>query len=159
RRHGGLVFAACRRLLHNDADAEDVFQATFLVLARRPRSVRSACSVGPWLYGVALRLAARLRSDVRRRRIVERDAGQGPASARPERTLRGVEAALDEELAELPDRLRAPLVLCYLEARTRDEAARELGWSPRTLRRRLDEGRRRLHLRLTRRGLSLPAAL
>jgi RNA polymerase sigma factor (sigma-70 family) len=159
RRHGAAVLGACRRVLGNDADAEDAFQATFLVLARRPRSVRSARSVGPWLYGVALRLASRLRADAHRRKYVERDAGERPARALPDPTLREVEAALDEELAALPHRLRAPLVLCYLEARTQDEAAREMGWSARTLRRRLAEGRRRLHLRLTRRGLSLPAAL
>jgi RNA polymerase sigma factor (sigma-70 family) len=159
RRHGAAVFGACRRVLQNDADAEDAFQATFLVLARQPRSVRSGRSVGPWLYGVALRLASRLRADAHRRRYVERDAGERPALEQPDPTLREVEAALDEELTALPDRLRAPLVLCYLEARTQDEAAREMGWSARTLRRRLAEGRRRLHLRLVRRGLSLPAAL
>ncbi len=159
RRHGGLVLGACRRMLHNAADAEDAFQATFLVLARKPQAVRSRGSVGPWLFGVALRVAARLKADARRRRDRERAAASRPAPVAPDPTLREVEAVLDEELSRLPTRLRSPLVLCYLEARTRDEAARELGWSVRTLRRRLEEGRRRLHLRLVRRGVSLPAAL
>src|SRR5579883_1810785 len=159
RRHAALVLAACRRVLRNAADAEDAFQATFLVLARKPRAVRSAESVGPWLYTVALRQAARLKADALRRKDRERASASRPVAATPEPTLREVESVLDEELGSLPARLRSPLVLCYLEARTRDEAARELGWSVRTLQRRLDEGRRKLHARLLRRGVSLPAAL
>jgi RNA polymerase sigma factor (sigma-70 family) len=159
RRHGALVLAACRRVLRHADDAEDAFQATFLVLARRPGAVRSAGSVGPWLYTVALRQAARIKADMLRRKDREHAAARRPATAVSDPTLREVEGVLDEELGGLPARLRSPLVLCYLEARTRDEAARELGWSVRTLQRRLDEGRRRLHARLLRRGVSLPAAL
>jgi RNA polymerase sigma factor (sigma-70 family) len=159
RRHGRLVLATCRRVLHHDADAEDAFQATFLVLARKPAAVRSGQSAGPWLYAVALRLASRFRANIRRRRERERAAAGRPTPPATDPTLREVQAALDEELATLPERLRSPLVLCYLQARTQDEAAREMGWSVRTLRRRLEDGRLRLHARLVRRGFSLPAAL
>jgi RNA polymerase sigma factor (sigma-70 family) len=159
RRHAALVLAACRRVLHHADDAEDAFQATFLVLARKPKAVRSAESVGPWLYTVALRQAARLKAATLRRKDRELASASRPVAAVPEPTLREVESVLDEELGALPARLRSPLVLCYLEARTRDEAARELGWSVRTLQRRLDEGRRKLHARLLRRGASLSAAL
>jgi RNA polymerase sigma factor (sigma-70 family) len=159
QRHGMLVRAVCRRILRNDADAEDAFQATFLVLARKARSVRSGASVGPWLYSVALRLASRLRADTLRRSHREHASVRRPVVAMPDPTLREVAAILDEEIAALPARLQSPLVLCYLEARTQDEAARELGWSVRTLRRRLTEGRQRLRTRLVRRGVSLSAAL
>jgi DNA-directed RNA polymerase specialized sigma24 family protein len=113
--------------LRNEADTEDASQATFLVLARQPRSVRSVESVGPRLYGVALRLASRLKADTLRRREVERTSGGKAAPASADPTLCEVEAALDEELLSLSDRLRTPLVLCYLEGRTQDEAARETG--------------------------------
>jgi RNA polymerase sigma factor (sigma-70 family) len=159
RRHGPMVFATCQRVLRHNADAEDAFQATFLVLARKPRTVRSGASAGPWLYAVALRLAGKLQSEACRRRERERVVAVQPTAAAPDATLREIEAVLDEELAALPTRLRSPLVLCYLQTRTQDEAAREMGWSVRTLRRRLNEGRRRLHDRLVRRGFSLPAAL
>jgi RNA polymerase sigma factor (sigma-70 family) len=160
RRHGLMVLRACRRVLPNDADAEDVFQAAFLVLARKAGSGRWGTSVANWLYGVASRLAlkarqAAARRDARTRQPPERRASDPLA----EITLREAQAVLDEELGRLPERYRGPLVLCYLEGATRDEAARQLGWSLGTLKRRLEQGRGVLRGRLARRGLTWPAAL
>src|SRR5262249_13255741 len=139
--------------------AEDVFQATFLTLARKAGSVRKSESLGCWLHGVAYRIAVRARV-AERRRLRERRSDHVQA-ADPSGEVSGRElcAILDEELMRLPDRCRRPLVLCYLEGRTRDEAAEALGWSLGTLKRRLEEGRERLRGRLTRRGLTLSGTL
>jgi RNA polymerase sigma factor (sigma-70 family) len=156
-RHGPLVLGVCERLLRHREDAEDAFQATFLVLAQRATDVRRGAPLGNWLYGVASRLAryarrARGRRQARERPPASAPGGEaGPGSAE-------VLGALDEELARLPEAMRAPLLLCYLGGRTQPQAARQLGWSVATLRRRLDQGRARLRLRLARRGLA-PAAL
>jgi RNA polymerase sigma factor (sigma-70 family) len=158
RRHGPLVLGACRKVLTERADVEDVFQATFLTLLRDARKIRRRQSLGPWLFGVAHRLAARLRRAAARRRRHERGRrteGRGT----PDPSWREACAALHEELAELPDRLRLPLLLCYLEGKTRDEAARELGCSLNTVKKRLELGRGRLRGRLARRGLALSAGL
>jgi RNA polymerase sigma factor (sigma-70 family) len=160
RRHGPLVLGVCRRLLRDPNDADDAFQATFLVLARKAASISNRESVGGWLYQVAHNTAVKTRLSAAARRRRERRAGaRPPADVLDEVTGRELLAVLDEELTRLPRRLRAPLVLCHLEGRTRDEAARELGWSLGTLKRRLDEGRGILRARLERRGLALPAAL
>jgi RNA polymerase sigma factor (sigma-70 family) len=160
RRHGPMVLRVCRRVLGNDHDAEDAFQATFLVLARRAQTLRHRESVGSWLYGVAYRVSLRARSDAARRRAREARAAV-PSVADPlaELTVREAQTAFDEELARLPERLRAPLVLCCLEGLTRDEAARGLGCSPTTLKGRLEKARGLLRGRLVRRGLTLPAGL
>jgi RNA polymerase sigma factor (sigma-70 family) len=158
QRHGPMVLGVCRRVLKDAHDAEDACQAAFLVLARRAGSVRNRGSVGSWLYGVAYRAAANLRRQVARRRgreVPAVDVGQSP----PEVSWREVQALLDEELRALPERFRAPLLLCCLEGRTRDEAAQELGWSLGTLRGRLERGRELLRARLARRGVGLSAAL
>jgi RNA polymerase sigma factor (sigma-70 family) len=160
RRHGPLVLGLCRRLLHNEHDAEDAFQATFTVLARKADLAGRRGSVGGWLYQVAYRAAVKARHRAASRQKHERQAG-GRASPDPlaEVTGRELLAALDEELQRLPEHLRTPLVLCYLQGRTRDEAAGQLGWSLGTLKRRLEQGREVLRGRLARRGLTLPAAL
>src|SRR5262249_47939163 len=120
RRHAALVLGVCRRQLPQIEDAEDAFQATFLVLARRAGSVRWGGSVGGWLQETACRLAAELRRRDARRRAREKEATRGHT---PEGGgLQELCAALDEELRRLPDRFRRPLLLCYLEARTRDQA-------------------------------------
>src|SRR5207245_3650142 len=146
--------------LHHTQDAEDVFQATFLVLARKAGSVRWRPSVGNWLYEVAYRLASEAKGKAARRRVHEQRAAKvikpEPAS---EAVWGELCAVLDEELRRLPMRFRTPLLLCYLQGRTRDQAARELGWSLRTLDRRLERGREQLRIRLTRRGVTLSAAL
>ena len=154
RRHGGLVWAVCRRQLREPADAEDAFQATFLVLAARPHAVRRAESLGAWLHGTAWRVAAR----VRRRRGRTHPPVDPPA--RPDDpSLRDALAALDEELVRLPPKYRRPLTACYLLDRTQDEAAADLGLSVSTVKRRLVAGRELLRQRLSRRGVELGAVL
>jgi RNA polymerase sigma factor (sigma-70 family) len=156
-RHGPMVFNVCRRILHDAHAAEDVFQATFLVLADRAGTIRRRASLAGFLHGVAYRLAIR----ARRRKMHSppsdvRDKGLEPAEGLAWKEMLGI---LDQELGQLSDRYRAPLVLCYLEGRTQDEAGRQLGWSLNTLRRRLAQGRRLLEARLRGRGVTLPAAL
>ncbi|HZY85561.1 MAG TPA: sigma-70 family RNA polymerase sigma factor, partial [Gemmataceae bacterium] len=158
-RHGPLVLRVARRVLGNEADAEDVFQATFLVLARKAAAVAWRDSVATWLYGVAHRLALNARAAAERRRRHEAVAPPRAAAPADEITLREAQAVLHEELARLPARYRAPLVHCFLEGATQDEAARELGWSLSTLKRRLRRGRELMQGRLARRGLTLAAAL
>jgi RNA polymerase sigma factor (sigma-70 family) len=160
RRHGPLVLGVCRRVLHNLHDAEDAFQATFLILARRASSIHKQESLGSWLHGVAYRVALKARTRAVHRKQHELQDASGLVAA-PLADVKGSELveALDEELQHLPERLKAPLVLCYLEGRTRDEAAAQLGWSVSTLRRRLEQGRDLLRSRLVHRGLTLPAAL
>jgi RNA polymerase sigma factor (sigma-70 family) len=160
RRHGPLVLQVCQRLLADPHTTEDVFQATFLVLARKANSLRKPDTVGCFLYGVAYRLACRARAESVRRQIHER-RHRVPPPADPLAEVSGREllAVLEGELNRLPEKFRSPLVLCCLQGRTRDEIARQLKWSLRTLQRRLEQGRALLHARLTRRGLALSALL
>jgi RNA polymerase sigma factor (sigma-70 family) len=185
-RHGALVSGVCRRILRREQDAEDAFQAAFLVLAKKAATIRKEESVASWLYGVAWRCASRLRRDLARRRWHERNMasrvnhpfpepepepqpqpepesgwgwGWGSGSEFADLSWREVQEVLHEELARLPEKYRAPLVLCYLEGRTQCEAARQLGWGENVLRGRVDRGRERLRQRLTRRGITLSAAL
>jgi RNA polymerase sigma factor (sigma-70 family) len=157
-RHGPMVLGVCRRILGNRADAEDAFQATFFSLARSAARLRPDGTVAGWLHAVARRTARKALA--RRKPHVALDRlgdlpGDDPFAEVAWRELRGV---LDEELNRLPERLRGPLVLCYLDGLTRDEAAQRLGWSLGTLKRRLEEGRALLRGRLARRGLA-PALL
>jgi RNA polymerase sigma factor (sigma-70 family) len=159
-RHGPMVLGVCRRSLGNAHDAEDACQATFLVLARQAASVRKTTSLGSWLHGVACRVVANLKRERLRRHRRER-AAEPPALPDPpaEASWREVQAALDEELERLPERLRGPLVLCYLEGLTRDAAAARLDLSVGSLHGLLERGRKLLRDRLTRRGFTLSAAL
>lgn len=158
-RHGAAVWSVCRRVTRSEADAEDVFQATFLVLARDARRVRVAASIGSFLYGVAVRLAGKLRAGQSRAPDISRltlpSAEPDPLASL---SWAEVRAALDEELSRLPDRLRAPLLLCYFQGLTQEEAAVELGWKPRTVKARIKRGRDLLRFRLGRRGIDLSAA-
>ena len=154
RRHRGLVWAVCRRHLRDPADAEDAFQATFLVLATRPTAVRRADALGAWLHGTAWRVAVRLR----RQRGLTLPGADRPAPP-DDPSLRDALAALDEELVRLPARFRGPLTACYLLERTQDEAAHDLGLSVSTVKRRLVTGRELLRQRLGRRGVELGAVL
>jgi RNA polymerase sigma factor (sigma-70 family) len=159
QRHGPMVLSVCRRVLGHAEDAEDACQATFLVLARKAASIRKKESLGSWLHGVAYRAAANLKREVSRRTAHEVPAVDVPPVEPTDITWREVRTVLDEELRGLPERFRAPLLLCYLEGKTRDEAARELGWSLGTIRGRLERGRELLRTRLIRRGLTLSAVL
>jgi RNA polymerase sigma factor (sigma-70 family) len=160
RRHGPMVLGVCRRVLHNAHDAEDAFQATFLVLARKAGSIRGRESIGGWLYRVGYHMALKAREQAAARQKREARAAR-PEETDPlaEVTGRELLAVFDEELQTLPDRERVALVLCYLQGRTGDEAAREVGCSESTLKRRLERGKGRLRARLARRGLALPAAI
>lgn len=158
RRHGPMVYRVCWGVLHQEQDAEDAFQATFLVLAQQLHRVRRQSSLASWLHGVARRVAlkARARAATSRRHEHKAAAEKRAADEIPWSELRD---ALDAELARLPEKWRTPLVLCYLEGLTQDEAATQLGWSQRTLRRRLKEAKAALGRSLARRGLPWPAAL
>jgi RNA polymerase sigma factor (sigma-70 family) len=160
RRHGAMVLRACRNVLAHEQDAEDAFQATFLVLARRHGSIRKKESLAGWLHGVAHRTALYTKRTAGRRRVRERQAipVQSPDPAR-ELSWREVQAILDEEIDRLPDKLRTPFVMCILEGRRGLEVARELRLKEGTVWSRLAEARSRLQKRLTRRGLSLPMVL
>jgi RNA polymerase sigma factor (sigma-70 family) len=160
KRHGPLVLGVCRRVLHNWHDAEDAFQATFLILARKAGSIGQRESVASWLYRVAFHTALKAKaSAASRQRREQQTRNRTPADPLEEVTGRELLLVLDEELQHLPECLRTPLVLCYLQGKTRDEAAQQLGWSLATLKRRLEKGRQRLRLRLEHRGLALSAAL
>jgi RNA polymerase sigma factor (sigma-70 family) len=158
RRHGPMVLGLCRRVLGCPHDADDAFQATFLVLARKAASVVPRERVGPWLYGVAYRTACKARAAASRRRAVERQGALLPEPAAPA----GREPAdwlplLDRELQRLPERYRAPVVLCELEGRSRKEAARMLCLAEGTVSSRLARARRLLARRLRRCGFALSA--
>jgi RNA polymerase sigma factor (sigma-70 family) len=147
-------------VLRNEQDAEDAFQATFLVLARKAHTLRSQEAVGNWLYGVAYRTALKARTAATRRSRQEAAAPvRSVAEPLAELTVYEAQTLVDQELARLPDKYRAPLVLCCLEGMTRDEAAQQLGWSPSLLKSRLEQGRELLRNRLARRGMTLTAGL
>jgi RNA polymerase sigma factor (sigma-70 family) len=160
RRHGPMVLNVCRGVLRHDHDAEDAFQATFLVLARKAASIRQPEAVASWLYEVAHRVAVKAQVDAARRRAREQRASpMAPADPTLDMTLRDLQRVLHEELRRLPEKFRLPLALCYLEGRSQAEAADQLGWSKGTLRGRLDRGREQLRRRLAARGVTLSALL
>jgi RNA polymerase sigma factor (sigma-70 family) len=155
RRHGPMVLAVCRRLLRDAHEAEDAFQATFLVLVHKARSLGRPEALGPWLHGVAYRAAAHARQAARRRARQREVAAMpvgGPADEVVWRELRPV---LDEELGRLPQKYRGALVLFYLEGKSTEEVARQLGCPKGTVLSRLARGRDRLRDRLVRRGVAL----
>jgi RNA polymerase sigma factor (sigma-70 family) len=160
RRHGPMVLNVCRSVLHHEQDAEDAFQATFLVLVRKAASIRRPEALAGWLYEVAYHVAVKAQAAAARRRMQERKVAP-MASPDPtlDMTLRDLRRVLHEELRRLPEKYRLPLVLCYLEGRSQEEAAGHLGWSKGTLRGRLDRGREHLRRRLAARGVTLSALL
>ncbi len=159
-RHGPMVLGICRRMLGASPEAEDAFQATFLVLIRRARDLGPRDAIGPWLYGVATRVASRARTQVSRSRRLQ----TAPLEfAIPDRSGSTVEPdlveILDQELSRLPGKYRSPLVLCYLEGRTHEEAARDLQWPLGTVKGRLARARDLLRTRLARRGFAPSAGV
>src|SRR5262245_21276651 len=161
RRHRPTVLGACRQVLIDDADIEDAAQQTFLALWRNARSIRKRQSVGGWLFGVAHRLAVKGLARARRRRVVEGRAGKSrdEAAQAPDISWREACAILHEELDRLTDKHRLPLLLCYLDGKSRDEAAKQLGWSVGAVKGNLERGRIRLRDRPARRGVTLSAGL
>jgi RNA polymerase sigma factor (sigma-70 family) len=159
RRHGPMVWGVCRRALGHH-DAEDAFQATFLVLARRAETIRPGGLLGNWLYGVARRTALKAKALADKRRTREATVDDLPEPAAPEPAeWSDLRPVLDRELDRLPAKFRAPLILCDLEGETRQEAARRLGWPEGTVNSRLSLGRKKLAARLARRGLALSGGL
>ncbi len=169
RRHGAMVERVCRQVLDDPGDVHDAWQATFVVLARRADAIRNRESVGGWLHGVALRVARRTRMIVIRHRVRDRRtnnaaetrAVEAEAEAGRARSVCGVEReeraeAVHDEISRLPEKYRAPIVLCYMEGLTHDQAAASLSWPVGTVRSRLSRGRDRLRRRLGRRGMAAP---
>src|SRR5262249_27304928 len=158
RRHGPMVWAVCLRILRNHHDAEDAFQATFLVFARKAASIAPRDMVANWLYGVAHHVALTAKRSVGRRLARERAVMDMPAATYcPRDGLPDLEQLVDQELARLPDKYRAAIVLCDLEGRTRKEAARHFDIPEGTLSTRLMTARKMLAKRLTRQGLTVSA--
>jgi RNA polymerase sigma factor (sigma-70 family) len=158
QRHGPMVLSVCRYVVQNAADAEDAFQATFLVLVRRAASIRRPQLLGNWLYGVAYRVAARARVQAARRRARETSEVEMIATD-PCREGNEWSPVLHQELNHLPEKYRAPMVLCYLQGKTNQEAARLLAWPVGTVKGRLTRARELLRRRLTRRGVTLSGSL
>jgi RNA polymerase sigma factor (sigma-70 family) len=167
QRHGPLVLSVCRRLLADPHSVDDAFQATFVVLVRRAASLKKEGSLGSWLYTVAYRISLKARAHAARRRSREQQAenmdqevsaalgNDDPQS----RVIRGeLRQVLDDAVSRLPEKYRAPLILCYLEGKTNEEAARELGCPIGSMSWRLDKGRQLLKDRLAGRGIALSAA-
>src|SRR5262249_8771141 len=164
RRHSPTVLGACRPVLCHESDVEDAeaaFQGTCLVLWRSGHAIKSRQSLGSWLFGVAHRVAVnarcrRARLDARERTNEEPPHPSGEA---PDLSWREAIAILHEELNRLPEKVRLPLLLCYLEGKSRDEAAAELGWSVGVVKGALERGRLRLRAGLGRRGIAQSAGL
>jgi len=158
-RHGGLVMGVCRQVLRHSQDADDAFQATFLVLVRKARSIQVRESLGPWLYSVAYRTAQRARASASRYRSEDMQQVEAAQASPAENDHVDVRPLLHEEISRLPDKYRTPIVLCHLEGKTHAEAARLLDWPVGTVSGRLSRGRDLLKSRLERRGLGVASAL
>jgi RNA polymerase sigma factor (sigma-70 family) len=158
QRHGPVVLAVCRRILQNEHDAEDAFQATFLVLARKAAGLRWQESVGSWLYEVASRIALKAKGRAGRQQALERQAEIMGTPEPVSTAARGeLQSALGEELRRLPEKYRLPVVLCLMEGLSRSEAAQQLGWKEGTVAGRLARARDLLQKRLAHRGCALSA--
>jgi RNA polymerase sigma factor (sigma-70 family) len=159
QRHGPMVWGVCRRVLTNYHDAEDAFQATFLVLVRRATSIASPALLANWLYGVAHQTAIKARATVAKRKMRERQVTEMLEPAGVEQNFWiDMQPLLDQELSRLPDKYRGVIILCDLEGKTRKEVAEQLGWPEGTVASRLARARNMLAKRLTQRGVALSCA-
>ncbi len=158
RRHGPMVLGVCRRILKNQADAEDAFQAAFLVLARKAASIGRPALLGHWLYGVARNAALKGKAMIDKRRRKEQAAADARQATPPDQGLEELQDALDEELGRLPEKYQRLLVFCELEGRSIKEVADQLRLPPGTVASRLSRGRALLAARLRRRGVAVSAA-
>jgi RNA polymerase sigma factor (sigma-70 family) len=160
RRYGPIVLGVCRRVVQQEQDAEDAFQATFLVLFRQAGSIRKRRSVGSWLYGVAYRIARKARAKRARHAVRETELSDIPApESTPAWMWQELRLVLDEEVNRLPVKYRVPFVLCHVEGKTNEQAAQQIGCPLGTVLSRLAWSRERLRGRLLRRGVILPAAI
>ena len=155
-RHGPMVLNVCRRWLRDPNDVDDAFQATFLVLVRKAGSLRQRDLLGNWLYGVAYKVSIRARTNSARRNAMETPVSADCATATEASTT---DPELHEEIHRLPEKYRAPIVLCYLEGLTHDEAAQQLRWPVGTVKGRLARARDLLKSRLSRRGVTVASSL
>ncbi len=158
-RHGPMVWGVCRRVLRDPTDAEDAFQATFLVLIRRAHALREQGLLGPWLHGVALRVALRARSQARRRRARELQGMLEVAAPSEDTEHSELKSIIDAECRRLPARYAGPIVLCLVEGLSYEEAAQQLDCPLNTLKGRLARGRKQLQSRLVRRGVTPSVAV
>lgn len=160
RRHGPLVLSACRRMLSEPHDVEDAFQATFFIFVRKARGIARGEAVGSWLYRVAYHAAARVRARAAKQRAREMplEASDVPAAAADADSGADLQPLLDDAVNRLPEKYRRPIVLCCLQGKSNEEAARELGCPVGTVGTRLSRARERLRAMLTRRGVAVPAA-
>jgi RNA polymerase sigma factor (sigma-70 family) len=160
RRHGPMVMGVCRRVLRNDHDAQDAYQAAFLVLVRKAATIVPREMVGNWLYGVAYQTALKARAVAAKRSVKERQvAVTAETEAAPHNCCHDLQSLLDQELSRLPEKYRVPLVLCSLEGRSHKEAARLLGWPQGTLSVRLAKAKKMLADRLARQGVGISGGL
>jgi RNA polymerase sigma factor (sigma-70 family) len=156
RRHGPMVLSVCHRIVRNHHDAEDAFQATFLVLARKASSIRPRAMVANWLHGVACRTAMKAKTMTAKRRVRETNVTQMPESeAAPQDQWHDLQPVIDQELSGLPENYRLPIILCDLEGKSIKDATQQLGWPQGTLAGRLARARKLLAKRLTQRGVVL----
>lgn len=159
QRHGPMVLGVCRQVLRHSHDVDDAFQATFLVLVRKARAIQVRDSLGPWLYSVAHRTALRARATAARYRTADAEQIEAAGSSEDDSYKVDLRPLLIEELSLLPGKYRDPIVLCHLEGKTHEEAARLLHWPVGTLSGRLSRGRRILKVRLERRGLTASSTM
>jgi len=160
RRYSPLVLSVCRRVLHHEQDAEDAFQAVFCVLARKAGAISRRAAVGAWLHAVAFRIARKARARRGRQPVAQSNLPNVPAAeGSPEWAWKELRPILDAEVNHLPATCRRAFILCYLEGRTNEQAAVQLGCPVATVVSRLARARQRLRVRLTRRGLALSAGM
>jgi RNA polymerase sigma factor (sigma-70 family) len=159
RRHGQMVLGLCRQILRDGHEAEDAFQATFLVLVRNARTIRKHDSLGSWLYGVAQRTALRAKTQAKRRAHVGQGEAMAASEPELERDSEELRPLIHEEVGRLPDKYRAPVILCYFEGQSHEKAAEQLDWPVGTVKGRLARAREMLQTRLSRRGIALSLGL